>query len=88
MIDGQFLNHVGRDGALHTARWPDVSLLGQLPELKQSSRRTAQVSGDRAAGYPQPQFAIEHDKVGQDTRWYSNLYDGLTVECNQGGSGS
>jgi hypothetical protein len=39
-------------------------------------------------GYPQPVFAIEHDKVGQDTRWYSDLYDGLTVQCNQGGTGS
>jgi hypothetical protein len=39
-------------------------------------------------GYPQPYFAIEHDKVGQDTRWYSNISNGVIVPCSQGGSGS
>ena len=39
-------------------------------------------------GYPQPVFAIEHDKVGQDTRWYSDVFDGQTISDIQGDPGS
>ncbi len=34
-------------------------------------------------GYPQPTFAIDHDK-GIDTRWYSDLSDGAIVPCDKG----
>jgi len=30
-------------------------------------------------GYPKPTFAIDHDKTGKDTRWYSNLGDGVII---------
>jgi hypothetical protein len=33
-------------------------------------------------GYPDPHFAIDHDKVGPDTRWYSDLYDGRIIEVS------
>ena len=33
-------------------------------------------------GYPEPHFAIDHDKAGKDTRWYSALYDGRIIEVS------
>ncbi len=33
-------------------------------------------------GYPQPVFAIDHDKSGPDTRWYSDLFNGKIIEVN------
>lgn len=40
-------------------------------------------------GYPQPTFAITHDKAGPDKRWYSDLSDGaiIPVASGQGGAG-
>jgi hypothetical protein len=32
--------------------------------------------------YPQPIFAISHDKSGSDTRWYSNLSDGVQIDIH------
>lgn len=39
-------------------------------------------------GYPQPTFAITHDKSGDDKRWYSNLSDGVSIPVDSGSGGA
>lgn len=33
-------------------------------------------------GYPQPNFSITHDKVGQDKTWYINIHNGSEIDVN------
>ena len=39
-------------------------------------------------GYPQPSFAINHNKFGADTRWYSNLSNEVQINIHSGEGGS
>lgn len=40
-------------------------------------------------GYPQPEFAVTHDKTGADKRWYSDLFNDVEIDINSedGGAG-
>ena len=78
VCDERLFDHGSGNRDLHATRQSDLPMLRQLPG---GSLQIQVVVPD---GYPQPTFAIEHDKAGKDTHWYSDVYDGLTISDIQG----